>query len=214
VGHSVQQDACQQRDDQGVKCLNGHTNLIGALYSPKIRQQRKERDSRSTYHNHPHRKCSQLLYIMQGKAAPFAGTETNQRTIGFPYFPACSTSPRPRSATHALSRPFGSAYIANSPRRCLASTNNDKPVIKPPIQCIGRDITAASSHAGTSARRADNARCAFCIAQNQPWNMTTATERNAVLRAVPQAARIATCAGACTNAARLKSRRGTKCSAP
>ena len=93
---------------------------------------------------------------------------TNERTSGFPYFPVCSTSPRPRRATHALSIPFGSAYIVNSPRRCFASTNNDKPVTIPPIQCAGRDRTAASSQSGTTARRAAKARYAFCIPQNQP----------------------------------------------
>jgi hypothetical protein len=40
---------------------------------------RKARDSRFTHHNHPHRKCSQLLHIIQDKAAPFAVTKINQR---------------------------------------------------------------------------------------------------------------------------------------
>lgn len=62
-------------------CLNGHTNLVGALYLHKIRQQRKAGDSRFTHHNHPHRKCSQLIHIMQDKVAPFAVTETKRMNL-------------------------------------------------------------------------------------------------------------------------------------
>ena len=85
-------------------------------------------------------------------------------TNALPCFPVRNTSPLPRAATHALSRPFGNTYIASSPRRCFASISTDIPESRPPSQNVRLETIAASSQAGMMGRPT-SARCTFCVPQ-------------------------------------------------
>ena len=65
-----------------------------------------------------------------------------------PHLPVLKTQPFPRAITHALSRPFGKTYIANSPRLRFSSTNKDNPVARPGTANEGLEIRRSMTHWG------------------------------------------------------------------
>jgi hypothetical protein len=135
------------------------TNLIRALHcSLKLAVVSPRR--RETYHDHSHPNRSQLIGV---NICLNAVVERQKLTNLLPCLPVRNTSPFPRAATHALSSPFGSTYIASSPRRCFASISTDIPERRPPSQNDCLETSAASSHAGMC--RPTSARCMFCVEQ-------------------------------------------------
>ena len=65
-----------------------------------------------------------------------------------PHFPVLNTHPLPLAITHALSNPFGSTYIANSPRRLFSSTNSDRPAANPGSQNDAFEMSRSTTHCG------------------------------------------------------------------
>ena len=78
--------------------------------------------------------------------------ETRQRTNPSPQFPVLNTHPFPLAMIHTLSNPLGNTYIANSPRRRFASTNNDSPDISPKNQNEPFDTSASTRVRGRFLR--------------------------------------------------------------
>ena len=65
-----------------------------------------------------------------------------------PHLPVLNTNPLPLAITHALSSPFGSTYIANSPRRLFSSTNSDRPAANPGTQNDTFEMSKSTTHCG------------------------------------------------------------------
>jgi hypothetical protein len=166
-------DKCCGSFFTGINTMNNTnnfiTNLICALKARRITSQHEQKLLRNlswkTHHDHSHCNRSKLIKARNQPRAPTNSIECNcTLTNAFPCFPVRNTRPFPRAAIHALSRPFGSTYIASSPRRCFASMRTERPASNPPSQNDALDTSAASSHAGTCFRPT-SARCEFCAAQ-------------------------------------------------
>jgi len=92
--------------------------------------------------NSPERCCGSFWYVAykilsqrkeRGKRRLFTITIAIPTIVNSisPHLPVLNTQPFPLAITQALSKPFGSTYIASSPLLRFSSTNSDNPAAAP-----------------------------------------------------------------------------------
>jgi hypothetical protein len=98
--------------------------------------------------------CSEEKGVIHQLAQKNRRKEKKPLTNISPQFPVLNTHPLPLAMIHALSSPFGNTYIASSPRRLFASTNNERPDMNPKNQKDPFEMSISTSDCGKALTRA------------------------------------------------------------